>query len=147
VACTGRDEENIVCGVEAKELGCKRLITIVRSPDYANVLERLGIDVAVSPREAMARQIVGLVAQGPIRERSPVAGDFAEIWEVEVQKGVPATEAPLKNLPLSGSLVAAIERKGVVRVPGADDRLEAGDTVVLLVHETASENIIRLFQK
>ena len=61
VACTGRDEENIVCGVEAKQLGCKRLITIVRSPDYANVLERLGIDVAVSPREAMARQIVGLV--------------------------------------------------------------------------------------
>lgn len=146
VACTGHDEENIVCGVEAKELGCPRLLTIVRSPDYANVLERLGVDVAVSPRQAMARQIVGLIASGPIRERSPVAGDSAEIWEVEVRPNVRATKAPLRELPLTGCLVAAIERKDFVKVPGADDRLEAGDTVVLLVHRAVESRMFELFQ-
>ena len=145
VACTARDEENIVCGVEAKELGCRRLLTIVRSPDYANVLERLGIDVAVSPREAMARQIVGLVARGPVRERSPIAGDAAEVWEVEVLKNVPATQAALRDLALPNCLVAAIEREKHVKVPTADDRLQPGDTAVLLVHKDAQAEVLTLF--
>ena len=145
VACTGHDEENIVCGVEAKELGCSRLLTIVRSPDYANVLERLGVDVAVSPRQAMARQIEGLIAAGPVRERSPVAGDSADIWEIEVSQDVGATLAPLRELPLTGCLVAAIERKEHVKVPGADDQLQAGDSVVLLVHRAAESKVLSLF--
>ena len=145
VACTGRDEENIVCGVEAKELGCRRLLTVVRSPDYANVLERLGIDVAVSPRQAMARQIVGLVAKGPVRERSPIAGDLAEVWEVDVGKDVPATQKPLRELAMPNCLVAAIERGEFVKVPTADDQLQASDTAVLLVHRDAQAEVLKLF--
>ncbi|APZ93137.1 Trk system potassium transporter TrkA [Fuerstiella marisgermanici] len=145
VACTGRDEENIVCGVESKELGSKRLLTIVRSPDYANVLERLGIDVAVSPREAMARQIMGLVGKGPVRERSPIIGDTAEVWEVEIRKGVPATKAPLRDLSLPQSLVAAIERGDYVKVPNADDQLKAGDTAILLVQKQSEAEILKMF--
>jgi len=145
VACTGRDEENIVCGVEAKELGCKRLVTIVRSPDYANVLERLGIDVAVSPREAMARQIVGLVARGPVRERSPIAGDAAEVWEVEVAKGAPATNVSVRELGLTKCLIAAIVRQDYVKVPNADDRIQAGDTVVLLVQKESEAAALEAF--
>lgn len=147
VACTGRDEENIVCGVEAKELGCKRLITIVRSPDYANVLERLGIDVAVSPREAMARQIVGLVSKGAIRERSPIAGEAAEVWEVEVRKNVAATKSSLRDLAMPKCIIAAIERADHVRVPHADDQLQAGDTVVVLVHQDAKVEVEQLFSR
>ncbi|MCA9082684.1 MAG: Trk system potassium transporter TrkA [Planctomycetaceae bacterium] len=145
VACTGRDEENIVCGVEAKELGCRRLLTIVRSPDYANVLERLGIDVAVSPREAMARQIVGLVARGPVRERSPIAGDSAEVWEVEIRRSAPITRAPLRELSLPNSIVAAIERGDFVKVPSADDRLQPGDTAVLMVQKDAEDQLMEFF--
>lgn len=146
VACTGHDEENIVCGVEAKALGCARLLTIVRSPDYANVLERLGVDVAVSPRQAMARQIESLIASGPVRERSSVAGDSADIWEIEVPAAVNATQAPLRDLPLTGCLVAAIERGDRVKVPGADDQLHAGDSVVLLVHRDVESKVLSLFE-
>ncbi|MCA9060707.1 MAG: NAD-binding protein, partial [Planctomycetaceae bacterium] len=147
VACTGRDEENIVCGVEAKQLGCPRLLTIVRSPDYANVLERLGIDVAVSPRQAMARQIAGMVSRGPILERSTVAGGAAEVWEVQVKAGVPATEARLKDLQMPECLVAAIERDDFVKVAAADDQLHAGDIAVLLVNNRSRDKVLRLFQK
>ena len=145
VACTGHDEENIVCGVEAKELGANRLITIVRSPDYANVLERLGIDVAVSPRDAMARQIFGLVASGPVRERCPIADDTATVMEVEVQKGAPADGRTLRQLSLTQSLVAAVERSSQSRVPRADDELHAGDSVIVLVQQQAESRILELF--
>ncbi len=146
VASMGRDEDNIVCGVEAKEVGCPRILSVVRRPDYANVLEKLGIDVAVSPREVMARQVLGLVESGPILDRSFISGHDAEVWEVEVNEGVPITKAPLKDIPLKQSSIAAIERDDFVRVPLADDQLRPGDTAVVLVQTAYAKDTIALFQ-
>ena len=109
------------------------------------MLERLGIDVAVSPREAMARQIMGLVSKGPIRERTPIAGDVAEVWEVEVRDHCAATDKSLRELSLTNCVVAAIEREEHIRVPNADDQLQPGDTVVLLVQRDSAESVEALF--
>lgn len=147
VSCMGRDEDNIVCGVEAKEVGCPRILSVVRRPDYTNVLEKLGIDVAVSPREIMARQVLGLVEPGPILDRSFISGQDAEVWEVEVNEGVPITKAPLKEIPLKQSSIAAIERDDFVRVPLADDQLRPGDTAVVLVQTDSAQDTVALFER
>lgn len=147
VAATGRDEDNIVSGVEAKELGCARIISVVRRPDYGNVLEKLGIDLAVSPREVMAQQILGMVEAGPIVARSQISGGVAEVWEMEVNENVPITEAPLKDLVLPQALIVAIEREGYVRVPGADDQLQVGDTAVVLTQAASADQTRALFER
>ncbi len=146
VAATGHDEDNIVCGVEARELGSKRILSVVRRPDYANVLEKLGIDVAVSPREVMARQVLGMVEAGPIMVRSLISGGDAEVWEVEVAERAPITEAPLKEIDLDRSLIAAVEFENYIRVPGADDQLKPGETAVVLVQKDSVAKTLRLFQ-
>ncbi len=145
VAATGRDEDNIVCGVEAKELGAGRILSVVRRPDYANVLEKLGIDVAVSPRQLMAREVLGMVQRGPILGQSDVSGGDAYIWEVEVVRGSPITAAPLKNISLPDCLIAAIVRDEIVWVARGEDQLAPGDTVVVLVQRNSTENVLRLF--
>lgn len=147
VACTGHDEDNIVCGVEAKELGSPHILSIVRRPDYANVLTKLGIDVAVSPREVMSRLIVGMLDPGPIIARSEIADGDAEIWEVELPEGAPATTAPLKELKLRNALIASVERDEFVRVPGADDQLRAGDTAVVVVQKANVSEVLPVFSK
>lgn len=146
VSCMGRDEDNIVCGVEAREMGCPRILSVIRRPDYANVLEKLGIDVAVSPRLVMARQVLGLVEAGPILDRSFISGQ-AEVWEVEVNEGVPITKAPLKDIPLKHSSIAAIERNDFVRVPLADDQLRPGDTAIVLVQTDHAKQTLALFKR
>lgn len=146
VAATGRDADNIVCGVEARELGSKRIMCVVRRPDYANVLEKLGIDTAVSPREVMARQVLGMVDAGPIIGRSDISGGDAEVWEVEVGADAPITAAPLKEIVLHNSLIAAIEREDYIRVPGADDQLLPGDTAVVLVQKESIAETLELFK-
>ena len=145
VAATGHDEDNIVSGVEARELGCNRIMSVVRRPDYANVLERLGIDVAVSPREIMARQVLGMVESGPILDRTVLSGGEAEVWELEVLEGAPVTRGPLRELSLPQMLIAAIEREEYVQVPGADDQLQPGDTAVILVQDASRAEAIRMF--
>ncbi len=145
VAATGHDEDNIVCGVEARELGAKRVMSVVRRPDYGNVLKRLGIDVAVSPREVMHRQVLGMVEAGPIVGRTVVAGGDAEIWEVEVLADSPITHAPLRDIVLQQGLIAAIDREEYVRVPGADDQLVAGDTAIVLLQSSSADETMKLF--
>jgi trk system potassium uptake protein len=146
VAATGHDEDNIVCGVEARELGCPRILSVVRRPDYANVLAKVGIDVAVSPREVTSRQILGMVQGGVIIGGSNISGGDAEIWEVEIVEGAPVTKAPLKELPLSGYLVAGMVREGFSKVPGADDQLKPGDTALVLVQRESIKPTLALFE-
>ncbi len=146
VAATGHDEDNIVCGVEARELGCERILSIVRRPDYANVLEKVGIDAAVSPREVTAREVLGMLRGGVIIGGSTISGGDAEVWEVEIVKDAPVVGTPLKNIALPGSLIAAIVREDFVKVPGADDELRPGDTAVVLVHHNSVADTLALFE-
>lgn len=145
VAATGRDEDNIVCGVEARTLGCPRILGVVRRPDYANVLEKLGIDLAVSPRDVMARQVLAMVQTGPVLLRSPLGDGDAEILEIAVRKDSPVSHAPLAELGLHNMLIAAIERQSFVRVPRATDQLQAGDTAVVLARKADVGEVITRF--
>ncbi|MCH2128777.1 MAG: Trk system potassium transporter TrkA [Pirellulaceae bacterium] len=146
VACTGDDENNIMAGVEAREIGAKRIMSIVSRPDYAHVVGNLGIDLAVSPREVMARQVMGFLNTGPVISRTSLPGGSIEVIEMDVLEGAPATEHVLANLALPNAcLIAALTRDQYVRVPGAGDRLEPGDTVVTLVDDSAIEDIIHIF--
>lgn len=145
VAAMGRDEDNIVCGVEAKELGAKRILSIVRRPDYANVLEKIGIDVAVSPREVMAGEIIGMIMTGPINRKSSIAGGAAEVWEVQVEEGTPCLDGKLKDLKIKDCLIAAIVREEYVEVASGDDQLRVGDTVVTIVQKGQEKEALKWF--
>ena len=118
VAATGRDEDNIVCGVEARELGAKRIMSVVRRPDYANVLGKLGIDVAVSPRNVMSRQVDGMVQTGAVLARFDVAGKQAAVYEVEVRAGCELIGVPLKDAGFHRSLVGGDRPERLRAGPG-----------------------------
>ena len=145
VAATGHDEDNIVCGVEARELGCPRIMTVVRRPDYGNVLSKVGVDIAVSPRAVMSEQVRGLVQGGPVLARFEMAGGGAAVFEVEVREGAPIAGIPLRDLGLRHALVAAIDRQDFIRVPGAEDELKPGDIAVVLVEGNAAKDVLARF--
>ncbi len=147
VACTGDDEDNIMACVEARELGAKMILAIVSRPDYANVVGKLGIDQAVSPREVVARQVLGFLNTGPVVSRMPLlSGGGIDILEIDVVDGAPAAERVLANVDFpSRCLIAAVIHENYVKVPGADDRLCPGDTVVAFVEDAMVENTVSLF--
>lgn len=147
VACTGDDEDSIMACVEARELGAKTIMSIVSRPDYANVVGKLGIDHAVSPRKVIAREILGFLNTGAVISRTPLAADAGiEVMEIEVMEGAPATRQTLANLDLPPQcLISAVIRENYVMVPGADDRFSAGDTVVALLDTSVVEQTLRTF--
>lgn len=135
VACTGDDEDNIMAAVEARDIGAKTIMALVGRPDYAHVVGKLGIDYAVSPREVVAKQVLGFLSNGPIVSHTPLSeGSDLSVVEIDVPDGAPATEHVLANLGLPDQcLVAAVIREGFAAVPGGDYRFLPGDTVIALV--------------
>ena len=97
VACTGDDENNIMAGVEARDIGAKNIMAVVGRPDYANVVGKLGIDLAVSPRDVLALQILGFLNTGPVISRSTLLGGGVGVYEIEVLPGAQATEHVLAD--------------------------------------------------
>ncbi|NND96933.1 MAG: Trk system potassium transporter TrkA [Pirellulaceae bacterium] len=148
VSCTGSDESNIMAGVEARELGARRVMAVVERPDYANVVGKLGIDHVVSEREVVAKQILGFLNEGAVISQSQLPNGSIGVYELEVAEGTKVTEATLSELPLSGRcLIMAIQREGFIRVPTADDQLKAGDVVVALIDLQRVDECLNLFNR
>jgi trk system potassium uptake protein TrkA len=146
VACTGDDENNIMACVEAGDTGAKHVMAIVNRPDYAGVVGKLGIDLAVSPRKVMAKQVLGFLNTGPVVSRMSLTGGSIGVYEIEVLEGALATEHVLANVPLPPScLIAAVMQNEYVRVPGADDRLAPGEVVVALIDDDSVDVAMKQF--
>ncbi len=148
VACTGDDEVNMMLGVEASDLGAKQVLAVIGKPDYEPVLDRLGIDKAVSERSVMAKQIMSYLNEGVILSRAKLPGGLINVIELDVVDGAPITESVIKDLGLpERCLLVAIVQHEQVRVPAADDKLQPGDSAVVIVEDDVMERCLMFFQK
>ncbi len=147
VACMGEDENNIMAAVEAHDVGAQTIMALVGRPDYAHVVGKLGIDLAVSPREVVAKQVLGYLTTGPVVSKTRLSEDGElSILEIDVVAGAAVTEHVLALLKLPEQcLIAAVIREGFAKVPGGDDSLIPGDTVVVLVANAAADQLVSLF--
>ena len=146
VACTGDDESNMMLGVGAKDIGAKKVLAVIGRPDYGRITERIGIDVAVSKREAMSKQINAFLNEGNLLSRAKLPGGLISVLELEVAEGSAGTIAPLADVGLPDRcLVAAIIRQDTVQVPGAKDQIVAGDVAILIAEDDVIDSAVSFF--
>jgi trk system potassium uptake protein TrkA len=147
VACTGEDENNMMLGVKADDLGTQQVLSVISRPEYASLGSRLGIDVAVSARDVMAKQILSFLNDGFIVSRAKMPGGLINVIEVDVLENSRVTQSTLAELELPDRcLVIAVIQNEVVRVPGANDKLNPGDTAIVLVEEDVVNAAMAVFE-
>ena len=146
VACTGEDEVNMMLSVGAKDVGAKKVLAAIGRPDYSRITEKIGIDVAVSQRESMSKQIAAFLNEGNVLMRAKLPGGLISVLEIEVGESAACTEGSLAEISMpERCLVAAIMRQDQVFVPGASDQIKSGDIVVLMVEDDMIDNAIGFF--
>lgn len=146
IAVTGDDETNIMSSLLAKELGVKQCITKVDRPDYAEVIERVGIDLALSPRLLTSERILALLKHGRIKAISLIEEGRVEVIEYEIPANSSIAFKKLKEITLPrDSLVGMIMHKGAVRVPRGEDQLIPGDTVIIITKPEVVDKIEQFF--
>nr|WP_228068211.1 Trk system potassium transporter TrkA [Neisseria sp. 19428wB4_WF04] len=83
-ALTNDDENNIMAGLLAKNLGAKRVIAIVNRSSYVDLLEGNKIDIVVSPHLVTIGSILAHIRKGDVAAVHPLRRGKAEAIEVVV---------------------------------------------------------------
>ena len=131
-ALSGQDEINLLSGILCKEMGVPKVVVLTHRPDYAPIVERLGVDEAVSPRILTARTIIRHVTKDQIVLLAGLHGGKAGLYEIKVPARCQASGQPLRNLSLpKGTIVAAMVEEDRVTIPRGTDVIEPGQTLLV----------------
>lgn len=132
VAATGDDKVNLLASLLAKHLGAQKAIATVGRSDYTGLMEKVGIDVVISPRLLTAAAILKFVRRGEIVAVSLLGQDKAEMIELIVPQDYKYANKSLQllNFPRH-AIIGAIARGEEVIVPGGNDYILPGDHVIV----------------
>ncbi|GBF35335.1 Trk system potassium uptake protein TrkA [Desulfocucumis palustris] len=132
VAVTGIDEENLLISLLAKQLGAKRVIAKVSRPSYAPLVERLGVDAAISPRLITIGEIMRFIRGGRLLSMVLLLNEQAEAMELIAQTGSKIVGRTLKNSGLpKGVIVGAISRENKIIIPKGNEVIRPEDRLVV----------------
>jgi trk system potassium uptake protein TrkA len=145
VAALSSDERNLLVSMLAERIGVERSVSVVQDPEYVDLFETVGVDVAVNPREETAEEIIRFTRDGATEKVAMLEHDRAEVLEVELDEesalvGRPLSEA-VPDLPES-IVVGAASRSGTLVTPRGDTVLQAGDHAVLFAETDDVEAIV-----
>ena len=149
VACTKKDEDNIMTCLQASKLGAKHVQLLINKSDYQEVLENLkhtlGVELVVSPRLATANEVIRSLSSQPSIELAEMSSGQAKLIEMRLSNSSPSIGKKIRDLTLpKGSVIVALLHKFQAKVPGAEDILIAGDRVVAVVKEDRAKDLIAM---
>ena len=151
VACTGKDEQNLIISMFAKSEGIERIAAVIDNYNYELMLKRSGIHHVFSTRDVALIDVVKTLRVMTTSEDKNVMkwlytlnNDRVEAAEFYVGDdfsllGIEFREKEFKLKP--GILIAVIIREGMVMVPNGMSKILAGDHVIVV---SAQHRILRL---
>ncbi len=153
VALTGMDEENIIISLYAKTRMAGKVITKVDRLPFLSVLGGLGMDSFISPKSITANSIVSFVRAlqnslgSNVETLHRMMDGRIEGLEFHIRAGAAYLGKPLKELPLKpGLLIGCIVRRGATIIPGGNDTIEAGDSVIVITESRILNDFSDVFR-
>ncbi len=132
VACTDQHEENVVACLLAGKMGAAHTFALVDNAALSGLVGELGIDAIISPRLLSVSLALHFARKGKVKSVAALLEDSVEVFEVEAAEGSPLVNSPLSELGLPrGILLVAVQRDDRIFIPGGNDRIEAGDQVIV----------------
>lgn len=149
VSLTGIDEENIIMSMYAKNCHVPKVVTKVNDEGLQSMVEQLGMESVVSAKNVTANVITSYVramrnsmGSANVETVYKLIGGKIEALEFKIREKTRYTGIPLKDLNLkTNHLVACIVRNRRIIIPGGNDTLEVGDSVIVVTMKQGLEDL------
>lgn len=153
VALTDIDEENMIVSMFANKKNVKKTITQIKSDDLYGMLDELGIQNNVSPKQIVASRIISYIRALANTVGSNVltlyrlVNNQVEALEFAAKKQGRIYNTPLKELKIKKNcLIACIIRQNEVIIPKGDDQILLGDNVIVVTTHKNFDDLTDVFE-
>ena len=150
IACTSRDELNLLCCVLAKKLGAKHTMARVRDPEYfkeqETLSEELEVDMLFNPEHRIAMEIAQILKFPSAINIETFANGKIAMIELKVSATNPIVGKSLSEIGQlyeNKVLFCMITRGENVYIPGGDFVINENDTVYVAAPQTDITNFCK----
>ena len=150
-ALTNDDEANILSSMLAKQLGARKVMTLINRAAYVDLIQSGDIDIAISPQLATIGSLLTHIRRGDVVKVHSLRRGAAEAIEA-IAHGDESTSKvvgrKIEDLKLpTGTTIGAIVRGNEVVIAHHDTVIQSEDHVILfLVDKSRINEVERLFQ-
>lgn len=138
ISLTGMDETNIIISSYAKTCNVDKIITKVNNSNYNLIIEQIGLNSVVSPKEISSNNIVRFVRGLESSQGSEFitlhrfVDNKVEALEFFIQTDTDYTNIPIKDLKFKDNiLLACIIRDNKVIIPQGKDSINKYDNIII----------------
>ncbi len=146
LALTDSDSTNILSSLLAKHHGAKRCITKIGRSDFVPLLDELGVDAPLNPRQVTADMILKFAGKDNLVSVATLEEVKSEVREIQVFNNKKLVDKAIKDLELPpGVIIGAIIRGREVIIPSGDSVIRLGDNLVIFFTEEAADKVDSFF--
>lgn len=136
VAAAGDDSENLMICMMAKEMGVKRVISLVDEAEHTETFKQAGINLQVNPDVVAARHIYRLISQPYVKDF--LSFERADIFEIEIEEGMKCVGRSVSELATPLGIKVLVVQRGE-RYLTEDKELRPKDWLTLIVNREVAK--------
>lgn len=140
ISVTNNDERNLLCSLLVKQLGVKRVISRVSKVLNIPLFEKVGIDIAVSPKTSAINEVKNDLDENDVDILATVEQGEAEVLEISVKEDFDSKKIMDLRFP-APAIIGVIQRKNQVIIPKGDTTMKTHDILIIF---TKAENAQRI---
>ena len=145
ISVTNNDERNLLCSLLAKQLGVKRVITRVAKVLNIPLFEKVGIDIAVSPKTSAINEVRNDLQENDVDILATVEQGQGEVLEINLDPDFDGKKIMELKFP-ANAIIGVVIRKNNIIIPKGDTVINTNDILIIF---TTAENapVIKEFFK
>lgn len=145
ISVTNNDERNLLCSLLVKQLGVKRVISRVSKVLNIPLFEKVGIDIAVSPKTSAINEVRNDIDETDVDILATVEQGAAEVLEISVQTEFNDKKIMDLRFP-APAIIGIIQRRNHVVIPKGDTLIKEHDILIIFTKADTAQKIKDYFK-
>lgn len=145
ISVTNNDEKNLLCSLLSKQLGVKRVIARVAKVLNIPLFEKVGIDIAISPKNSAINEVRNDLQENDVDILATVEQGQGEVLEINVLPEFNNKKIMELRFP-ARAIIGVIQRKNNVIIPKGDTEIKTDDILIIFTTAESASRIKEFFK-
>ncbi len=145
ISVTNNDERNLLCSLLSKQLGVKRVIARVSKVLNIPLFEKVGIDIAISPKNSAINEVRNDLQENDIDILATVEQGQGEVLEINVLPEFNGKKVMDLRFP-ARAIIGIIQRRNKVIIPKGDTLITTDDILIIFTTAQSAQEIKEFFK-